>query len=57
MYIDWYFKMLISFQKGQPQKLVTGMACNHLKVMMNLSQNSKQQESLIKTTTETDRQD
>ena len=53
---DWYLKCL--FLSGwQPRKLIARITRNHLKVTMSLSQNSKQQETLIKATIETDRQD
>ena len=49
--------MIDFFSEGQPQKPVTQITLNHLKVTMNLTNNLKQQETLIKATTETYFQD
>ena len=66
MYIDRYFRMnlIINWHfrcyflsAWQPQTLIARIAHNHLKVMMSLSKNLKQQEALIKVTIETDRKD
>ena len=49
--------MIDFLSEERPQRPVTGITRNHLKVMTSLSKNSKQQGQLIKATTETDCQD
>ena len=51
--INWYFRCYF-LSAWRPQKLIARIAHNYLKVTMSLSQNSKQQEALIKATIETD---
>ena len=54
--IAWYLKLLFSFRVATTET-DRQVASNYLKVTMSLSQNSKQQEALIKATIETDCQD
>ena len=54
--MDWYLKCYF-LSEWRPQKLIARIPRNYLKVTMSLSQNSKQQEALIKVTIETDCQD
>ena len=53
---NWYLKCYF-LSEWRPWKLIARITHNHLKITMSLSQNLKQQGTLIKATIETDRQD